>query len=192
MAQPNTTDIAFRRFMEGDIAYFYRHQYADMILYARSVLQPEMSFLAEDCVQSAVEKTYQNRSQFISAGQWKGFMMTCIRNQAISLMRRSSAADRYADYFSLNPEESEDILLDYIRQETLSLLYDAIDRLPVELKQILEMSFQEGLKNAEIAARLGVAEITVKKRKARLIEELRSVLGPDARLLLLLAMNQIS
>lgn len=182
----NISEKAYERFMEGDITLFYRNLYPDMLLYARSVLSSEMSFLAEDCVQSSVEKTYHVRDRFTSAAQWKGFMMTCIRNQAVSLTRHGIAAEKYADYFSLNPEESEDILLDYIRQETLSRLYAAIDALPADLRQILEMSFVEGLRNGEIAERLGVAEITVKKRKARVIALLRSRLGPDATLLLLI------
>lgn len=182
----NISDKAFERFMAGDIAPFYRHLYPDMLLYARSVLSAEMSFLAEDCVQSAVEKTYHARSRFTSAAQWKGFMMTCIRNQAVSMVRHGIAAEKYADYFSLTAEESEDILLDYIRQETMSRLYAAIDALPADLRQILEMSFVDGLRNGEIAERLGVAEITVKKRKARVIAFLRMRVGPDALLLLAL------
>lgn len=35
------------------------------------------------------------------------------------------------------------------------------------------MSYHEGLKNSEIAERLGVAEITVKKQKAKLLAMLR-------------------
>ena len=50
----------------------------------------------------------------------------------------------------------------------------------------MRMSFIEGLRNAEIAERLGVAEITVKKRKARMLAMLRERLGPEAYLLLIL------
>lgn len=60
-------------------------------------------------------------------------------------------------------ELDEDIHLDYIRQETLQRLYAAIDDLHEDMRMLLEMSFEEGLKNSEIAERLGVAEITVKK-----------------------------
>ena len=39
------------------------------------------------------------------------------------------------------------------------------------------MSFEQGLRNAEIAHLLDIAEITVKKRKERLISLLRAKLG---------------
>lgn len=182
----NITETVYENFLRGDIAPFYRHMYADMLLYARSVLQANLEFLAEDCVQSSVEKTYHQRSRFTSAGQWKGFMLTCIRNHAVSLLRHQTAAERYADYFNLQPQEKEDILLDYIRQETLSRLYRAIDSLPEDMRELLQLSFVEGLKNAEIAEKLGLAEITVKKRKARLLTLLRSRLGSETILLLML------
>ena len=70
-----------------------------------------------------------------------------------------------------------------IEHETLDALYAAIKSLPPNYRELLSMSFEEGLKNAEIAARLGVSEITVKKRKARMIEMLRSRLGGEIDLL---------
>ncbi len=54
------------------------------------------------------------------------------------------------------------------------------------MRELMRMSFIEGLRNAEIAERLGVAEITVKKRKARMLAMLRERLGPEAYLLLIL------
>lgn len=174
MASAQLTEMAFSRFVEGDIGYFYTYLYRDMILYALSCLPGQISIMAEDCVQNAVEKAYGRRDEFTSAIQWKAFLITCIRNKAISYQRNSSAAGRYQEFVAEFNELDEDILLGYIRQETLQRLYSAIDSLPAEMRELLEMSFEEGLKNSEIASRLGVAEITVKKRKAKLISLLRS------------------
>ncbi len=72
----------------------------------------------------------------------------------------------------------------------------AIENLPSEYRALLRMSFEEGMKNAEIAAALGVAEITVKKRKVKLLEMLRKNMGDglDIRtiaLLLTVAMKSV-
>ena len=175
----------FRHFLEGDIAPFYEDMYRDMLLYAAGYLPGHLSVLAEDCVQSAVEKTYYNRERFETPEQWKAFMLTCIRNQTISIFRSDNAAVNYQEYVKNTSELHEDILLDYIRQETLSALYSAIDSLPEDMRQLLELSFEKGMKNAEIAEFLGIAEITVKKRKARLIRMLRQFM-PDGTWLLFL------
>lgn len=69
-----------------------------------------------------------------------------------------------------------------IEHETLDSLYAAIENLPPDYRTLLRMSFEEGLKNAEIAAALGVAEITVKKRKVKLLEMLRRSMGGETDL----------
>lgn len=174
MTSSELTEKAYRQFVEGDIGYFYKYIFPDMMLYASSCLPGSLSIMAEDCVQNAVEKAYWRREEFSSSSQWKAFLITCIRNKAISYQRNATAADKYQEYIGNIDSAEEDILLDYIRQETLQRLYTAIDALPPDMRQLLEMSFEEGLKNSEIAERLGIAEITVKKRKARLIVILRS------------------
>ncbi|MDE7347919.1 MAG: RNA polymerase sigma factor [Muribaculaceae bacterium] len=179
MASTELTEKAYRKFIDGDIGFFYTYIYADMILYASSCLPGQLSIMAEDCVQNAVEKAYRRRAEFSSARQWKAFLITCTRNKAISYLRNSTAAERYQEFVGNLEDLHEDILIDYIRQETLQHLYAAIDALPVEMRDLLEMSFEEGLKNSEIAERLGVAEITVKKRKARLLSLLRSYFPDD-------------
>ena len=193
MASTELTERAYRMFIDGDIGFFYSYIYPDMILYASSCLPGQLSIMAEDCVQNAVEKAYRRREDFTSAGQWKAFLITCIRNKAISYLRNSSAAERYQELALDLHQLHEDILIDYIRQETLQRLYAAIDALPQDMRDLLEMSFEKGLKNSEIAECLGVAEITVKKRKARLIAMLRSAfpdgISPSAIMLILASLR---
>lgn len=177
--------------MEGDIVPFYDFMYRDLLLYASSCLPGQMTLMAEDCVQNAVEKAYRERARFESSGQWKAFLLTCIRNQAISIHRSGSAAGNYTEFVRNSSEMHEDMLLDYIRQETLRSLYTAIDALPPDMRELLDLSFEKGLKNSEIAERLGVAEITVKKRKARLLLLLRHSL-PDTAFLIIIYSNFLS
>ena len=80
----------------------------------------------------------------------------------------------------------EDFTNQYILQETLDKLFQAIDRLPDELRQIFDLSFEQGMKNKEIAALLSLSPETIKKRKARLIQTLREELKEEKTLLSLL------
>ena len=54
-----------------------------------------------------------------------------------------------------------------------------MDALPEMYRELFRLSFEQGLKNAEIAELLCVSEITVKKRKARMLEKIRRLLGRD-------------
>ena len=53
------------------------------------------------------------------------------------------------------------------------------------------MSYREGLKNAEIAARLGIAEITVKKKKAKILALLSSRMGDISPAIVLLLLETL-
>ncbi len=180
----NWTDEIFLNFCRGKIDDFYSYLYPDLLIYASSRLSGNDVTTAEDLVQDAVEKAYLNAESFSSAAQWKAFIITCIRNRAISLIRKENAKGNYLNE-TFNPSMlTRDVMTDYIEVETRTRLFNAIATLPPELRQIFNLSFEEGLRNPEIAARLGVAEITIKKRKARLITRLRDIFGISPDLLL--------
>ena len=60
-----------------------------------------------------------------------------------------------------------------IEQETLDLLYRAIDELPERYRTLFKLSFEQGLKNAEVAHLLHISESAVKKQKSQFIRLLR-------------------
>ena len=176
----------FTDFKKGDITSFYQKMYPEMLIYTARLLGDDFSFLAEDCVQNAVFKAYSRQDNFATMPQWKVFLYTCVRNEAISILRKGQAQ---RIYLNRQDELDEDFSLKLIEQETLTLLYNAIDTLPEKYKILFEMSFEQGLKNKEVAELLCVAEITVKKQKAQLIEQLRNRLKgkiDDSSLALLL------
>lgn len=173
MEDTEIAERAFSQFKNGDPRLLYRFLYRDLLLFAASLLPGNLSLLAEDCVQDAIEKAYHQRNKFVSYDHLKAFLYRCIHNQAMSLQRSNSAAENYTTTIPDSDIYEEDLLVAYIESETLARLYRAIDVLPPEMRQILELSFEQGLKNKEIADMLGVAEITVKKRKARLIALLK-------------------
>lgn len=179
----------FDDFRSGNITSFYKVMYPEMLVYVSKILGDGFSFLAEDCVQDAVMKTWNRRNEFLSPLQWKVFLYTCVRNGAVDILRKGQARDNYVGSKDSNGGNNN-LMLDIIEQETLTLLYDAIDSLPENLRQLFELSFEQGLHNAEVARQLNVAEVTIKKRKARLVNILRDRLSGRMnveRLLLLLA-----
>ncbi len=171
-----SADDIFRMFVAGKMTPFYERYYPGLLMYGRRLLGQELEWMAEDCVQDAVIDAFQKRHTFDSAARWRAHILACIRNRSVSALRRLSAKRNYevvSDSDTLEADHTRAL----IEHETLDALYAAIESLSVEDRALLRMSFEEGLKNAEIAARLGVAEITVKKRKARILELLRASLG---------------
>ena len=183
----HTADDIFRMFVAGKMAPFYDRYFPGMVMYASRLLGSELDWMADDCVQDAVLDTFQKRHSFKTAEQWRAHLLACIRNKAVSALRKLSAMRNYTDSGE-TPLHEADANRALIEHETLDHLYAAIRNLPPEYQELLRMSFEEGLKNAEIAAALGVAEITVKKRKVRLLEMLRKSMGDHTDFMTLTAL----
>lgn len=94
-------------------------------------------------------------------------------HRAISILRKSRAQE---NYLAEQDDADVDLVNDFIREEVLNQLYNAISELPAEHRRLFELSYERGLKNAEVAAVLHVSESTVTKRKAQTIELLRAAL----------------
>lgn len=180
----------YSQFIAGELTPFYDQMYSGLLMYASRLLEPELAYLAEDCVQDAVMNTYTHREELYTPDQWYAFLLRCIYNRTVDMVRRNNARRNYTE--STDEMAERDISLAYIENETLDMLYAAIESLPEKYREVFDLSFEQGLKTAEIARLLGTAEITVKKRKARLLELLRGKLGgiaDDTTLLLLIAVH---
>lgn len=188
----NDTDYIFHQFKRGNLKPFFREMYSGVMIYAIKVLGDEFAFLAEDVVQEAIITTYNRREDIGSVESWRGFMLSCVRFNAIAILRKHSRHQSYLDDLEKIDSENDSSYL-MIEHEVHQMLYDAIESLPDKYRQIFELSFKQGLKNTEIAAMLGVAEITVKKRKADMISMLRDKLGGllDEKTILLLLSSEL-
>lgn len=157
----------------GKLDTLYNNMYPGLLSYATHILGTEYAFLAEDCVQEAILQAYQQRASFESAFFFKAYLYTCIRNRAVSILRKSHAQETY---LAEQDEAGTDLVNDFIREEVLNQLYNAIRELPAEHRRLFELSYEQGLKNAEVAAILQVSESTVTRRKAQTVELLRAAL----------------
>jgi RNA polymerase sigma-70 factor (ECF subfamily) len=149
--------------------------------------------MAEDCVQDSILKTYLAREEIKNESQWRSWLFVTIRNRAVDMIRKAENNGIYIEKVKTDGEWSDDdVSLDIVEQETVDIIYTAVQSLPEIYRQIFELSFEQALRNSEVAEQLAIAEITVKKRKARLLELLRQRLGrsiSEEYILMLLSMQ---
>lgn len=180
----------YHNFKNGRMRPFYTAMYPGLLLYASRILGQRLAYMAEDCVQTAVINTYIRRTEISDEQMWRAWLLTAVRNNALMQLRSDEYRREYETSSMLSENEAEDVSLALIEQDVYSRLFSAVDSLPDKYRQIFRMSFEEGIKISQIAEELNVAEITVKKRKARLIELLREKLGnniDEAYIILLLS-----
>lgn len=168
-------DHIYKSFRSGKLEPFYENLYPGLLVYASRQLGDELSYLAEDCVQDAVMDSFNERHRLGNSMAWYSYMLKSIFHSSVSLVRKNNSRNNYLDS-GVVEQASPDLDVAILEQEALDMLYQAIETLPQKYRVILRMSFVEGLRNAEIAKRLGIAEITVKKQKAQMLAMLRDKL----------------
>ena len=161
-------------FMAGRFTGLYHSFYRPLTAFALRYLGDDYSYLAEDVVQEAIFKTYLRKKFIENPTALKSYLYHTVRNTSLNILRKQGSRERY---LKVAEETETDITHKIIEEETFRLLFEAIAELPTPQREVLELSYFEGLKNAEIAQRLGISEISVKKRKARTLDALRKILS---------------
>ena len=156
--------------------------------YAQKMLPDES--LAKDIVQETFIKLWKYEGTFTSLAGLKGFLYTTTRHGCLNLIRgRERAENRHLKVAEERPEEEDHILNDILRAESIALIYQEVYTLPEKMREVLLLSFREGLSIAEIALTLHTTEKNVRKRKYKaLISLRRKFRDPEKPLLILLSL----
>ena len=146
---------------------------------------------AEDICQESLLKAFTKLDQFagtkMESDEFRAWLMRITANCAIDFLRRKGA------HRSLPLDECEQAAMtfehagtsgwgespetSFTRQEQLSILADAISKLPPELRNVCLLRNMLELSTKEVAARLGIPAITVRVRLFRAHGRLRRILN---------------
>jgi RNA polymerase sigma-70 factor (ECF subfamily) len=134
---------------------------------------------ADDLVQETLERAIKKIHLYQPSGPFLGWLNTIMRNIFVDRVRRKSAAlfgslDEATDREPAQNENQIDRLL-------LKELRVAIDKLPIEQKQVLLMIAVDGLSYEDAARRLRVPLGTIRSRLFRARLGLQQMLDPDGR-----------
>lgn len=136
---------------------------------------------AEDIVQDAFIKYWNQRQELASHNiAVKNFLYSTVRNASLNLIRHDKVVCQYLEQQNPYNIEEFNIVHSIIRSEVLAEIHTALETLPESCKRISRMGYLEGMKNNEIAQKLGISVNTVKTQKQRGLQLLRLLLKPEA------------
>ena len=119
---------------------------------------------AEDIVQEVFVRFWEKSENFSNEHAVKTFLYTSVKNKCLNQLEHDKVVQKHREY-SLNELKNEQMIHNRIvEEETHRLIYNAINELPAECKNILLLSMN-GLKNREIAEELNISVNTVKTQK---------------------------
>ena len=161
---------------EGDFGRFDRiyHEYAArLIVFARRFVTEKF---AEDIVQDVFVRVWQQGRFRLPSEELSRYLYRSVLNACRNSIRHELVVSRYVRTslaeLRLGEVEYELRILDEPRNEREDVLRALIEQLPERCREVFRMSRFEGLKNREIAARLGISETAVEKHLARAVGRL--------------------
>ena len=131
---------------------------------------------AEDVMQEVFFQVWQSPQAFVSRrGSLGAWLLVVTRNRAVDVLRRRKPSDSVDEVVLAG---KENIAIETERRTMMEKVRSALNRLPPEQQQSIEMAFFQGLSHSEIAEQTGEPLGTVKTRIRSALISVRRALLP--------------
>jgi RNA polymerase sigma-70 factor (ECF subfamily) len=173
-----TNDASERQLQEriraGDESAFdtvFRSHYADLVRMAESVLRERA--LAEEVAQEVMLELWRRRESLHVEQTFRAYLIRSTRNRALNHVRHQRVVEREAATAAINPASSPSAEDEMLGTELEQAVRAAINALPEKVREVFQLSRDQGLKYAEIASTLEISVKTVEKRMGQALAQLR-------------------
>ncbi len=144
--------------------------------------------LAEEVVQEAFLSLWRSGARYERArGSVRSWVLAVVHHRAIDVLRHESARagrDIHDEELGATLPAEQRTELEVERRSDARLVRGALEELPAEQRQVIELAYFSGFSHSEIAELLGIPAGTVKGRMRLGMGKLRIALGDGADVLL--------
>jgi len=183
-----TTLMALQKGDKTAFDALFRAYYTPLCYYAASLQNGDRT-LAEDLVQQAFVKLWEQRESLQINWSVKAYLYRSVHNAALNQIRAEKVRDRYkqynADYLEMNHQQASEP-----EPQLKERLQKALSALPAQCRQVFELSRFEELKYREIAEQLDISIKTVESQMGKALKILRTQLA-DYLVTVILLLNMI-
>lgn len=170
-----------RRLAEGDetaFSEFYNQHWESLFKYAAGILSNKEE--TADIVQETFIAFWDARDRAEEIDNLKAYLYIIARNKAFRQLRSSlkkhELLEKFVRFYADVDQQTEH----KVNTNDLSAVIDAeISRLPEKMRQIFIMSRKEHLSHNEIAKKLQISDLTVKKQINNALKYLRIRMADD-------------
>ena len=150
------------------IESLFKQHYQAMYRLAFMMLHDEEE--SRDIVYDVFARLLDGDIRFDS-GKAEAFLLSCVRNSCLNVMRSHDYRERAMRDFPINDEASDD---SEAFESEIKALQNGISRLtPPVCREVILLHYRHGLTFKEIATRLGVSETTIYKHLRNALNQLR-------------------
>lgn len=162
-----------------DVTVLFRQHYPELVRLAVMLVGDRPT--AEDVVQDVFARLHARRDRPGPRGDQLAYVRACVLNGCRSALRRRVLPSRLTGSGGPVPDlPQESAEYEVIQAEGRRQVLAALAALPRRRREVLVLRYYLGLREAEIAAVLGIAPGTVKSTAARGLGELARALGEES------------
>jgi len=178
-AEAGNADLGLmRRMAAGErqaLTSFYERHGGIALAYAKRMLEDADD--AEEAVQDAFVAVWRRAASFrAESAAPRTWLLTIVRNRCIDELRRRRGEPLHS-LDDMQPAAIENELWPEIwKRHCADAVRVALDRLPAEQRQVIDLGFFGGYSHSQIADRLSIPLGTIKKRMRSGLKSLRLVL----------------
>lgn len=169
----NTFNALYQRYQPG------------LFFSAYALLQNQQE--AEDAVTESFIKLWKSKDQFEHTGAAVNWLRITTRNACLDLLKHRKVVQH--SLHELSDFKEDDWQHEDLLGELLQEIYASIETLPEKSREVFRLRYIDGLKNEEIADKLGIRHQSVRNHLSEALKTLRiKLLDKDHLLPLLLLM----
>jgi RNA polymerase sigma-70 factor (family 1) len=177
------TDTAYRefellaRFASRDPDAFstvYKQYYQRIYFFAKTFLPNKED--AEDITADTFVKLWNAPNSFHSLSAVNSFLHITARNKCFDFLRHSKVKAEKQVELIRETEPADDSHLRQTREDLLNIVQKEVSKMSARMKEIYDLSYDEGLTPAEIAEKLQISVQTVSNQKTTVIKNLKKAL----------------
>ena len=132
---------------------------------------------AEDITVTTMEALLSRHALFETMANVKAFLYITARNKCLKYLQSAQKQKTTHKELSVIQGESEEyILAQMVKAEMMKEIYNEIENLPANRKDVFKLFYIEGLEVSEIAEKLKMTPGAVSTAKSRALDQLRSII----------------
>ncbi len=156
--------------------FIFHYYYSGLCAFAEKITGNRKT--AEDIVQDLFVNLWVKNNQIVISTSLKNYLFTSVKNRSLDFLKHEKTKAKRLKDMPIPPPPDDMPNLLFAESELTHIVEECLDRLPPRCKEIFILSRFDGLKNQEIADKLGISKRTVELQVSNALKSLRSNLKP--------------
>jgi len=131
---------------------------------------------AKEIVQELFVHLYQSRKSLFVSSSLKSYLFQAVRNRCLNHIKQNQTRRKHLDEYQAEQDHSVDMEASIRETELEHLIFNIVESLPPQCRNIFTLSRVKGLSNGEIADKLQISKRTVETQISNALKTLRTKL----------------